>query len=134
MQVKSTPRSPVEKVSTSEVTDTEEEVQFKKPPRRSLKEQLQNKDDLHRYPTSDIQIMGYLLDVPDAVTIQYQEGEESISDVQNVSLQVSLPSRQNITDETVTEAQTSEPKEGWKGQEIGDQYQRDHFLVIMREL
>ena len=44
-QVKSTPPSPVEKVSTSEVIDTEEEVQFKKPLRRSLKEQLQNKDD-----------------------------------------------------------------------------------------
>ena len=68
-QVKSTPPSPVEKVSTSEVIDTEEEVQFKKPLRRSLKEQLQNKDDLHRYSTSDIQIMSYLLDVPDAVTI-----------------------------------------------------------------
>ena len=69
-QVKSTPPSPVEKVSTSAVIDTEEEVQFKKPPRRSLKEQLQNKDDLLRYSTSDIQIMSYLLDVPDAVTIQ----------------------------------------------------------------
>ena len=31
-QVKSTPPSPVEKISTSEVIDTEEEVQFKKPP------------------------------------------------------------------------------------------------------
>ena len=61
--------------------------------------------------------MSYLLDVPDAVTIQYQEGEESISGVQNVSLQVSLPSCQNIMDETVT----SEPKEGQKGQEIGEQ-------------
>ena len=74
-QVKSTPPFPVEKVSTSEVIDTEEEVQFKKPTRRSLKEQLQDKDDLHRYSTSDNQIMSYLLDVPDAVTIQYQEGE-----------------------------------------------------------
>ena len=120
-QVKSTPPSPVEKVSTSEVIDTEEEVQFKKPPRRLLKEQLQNKDDLRRYSTSDIQIMSYLLDVPDAVTIQYQVGEESISEVQNVSLQVSLPSCQNIMDETVIEAQTSESKEGQKGQEIGEQ-------------
>ena len=87
-QVKSTPPSSVEKVSTSEVIDTEEEVQFKKPPRRSLKEQLQDKDDLHRYSTSDIQIMNYLLDVLDVVTIHYQEGEESVSGVQNVSLQV----------------------------------------------
>ena len=120
-QVKSTPPSPVEKVSTSEIIDTEEEVQFKKPPRRSLKEQLQDKDDLRRYSTSDIQIMSYLLDVPDAVTIQYQEGEESVSGTQNVSLQVSLPSCQNITDETVIEAQTSESKEGQEGQEIGGQ-------------
>ena len=82
-QVKSTPPSPVEKVSTSEVIDTEEEVQFKKSPRRSLKEQLQNKDDLCRYSTSDIQLMSYLLDVLDVVTIQYQEGEESVSGVQN---------------------------------------------------
>ena len=119
-QVKSTPPSPVEKVSTSEVIDTEEEVQFKKP-LRSLKEQLTNKDDLHRYSTSDIQIMRYLLDVPDAATIQYQEREESILGVQNVSLQVSLPSCQNIMDETVIEAQTLEPKEGQKGQEIGEQ-------------
>ena len=115
-QVKSTPPSPVEKVSTSEVIDTEEEVQFKKPLRRSLKEQLQNKDDLHRYSTSDIQIMSYLLDVPDAVTIQYQQGEESTLGVQNVSLQVSLTSCQNIMDETVIEAQTSELKDGQKGQ------------------
>ena len=56
--------------------------------------------------------MSYLLDVPDAVTIQYQEGEESVSGIQNVSLQVSLPSCQNITDETVIEAQTSESKKG----------------------
>ena len=65
--------------------------------------------------------MSYFLDVPDAVTIQYQKGEESILGVQNVSLQVSLPSCQNITDETVIEARTSELKEGQKGQEIGEQ-------------
>ena len=35
-QVKSTPPSPVEKVSTSEVIDTEEEVQFKKPPPQEI--------------------------------------------------------------------------------------------------
>ena len=80
-QVKSTPPSLVGKVSTSEVMDTEEEVQFKKPPKKSLKEKLQDKDDLHRYSTSDIQIMSYLLDVPDAVTIQYQEGEEPVSGI-----------------------------------------------------
>ena len=120
-QVKSTPPSPVEKVSISEVIDTEEEIQFKKSPRRSLKEQLQDKDDFCRYSTSDIQIMSYLLDVPDAVTIQYQEGEDSVSGIQNVSLQVSLPSCQNITDEAVIEAQTSGSKEGQEGQEIGEQ-------------
>ena len=65
--------------------------------------------------------MSYLLDVPDAITIQYQEGEESISGVQNVSLQVSLPSCQNIMDETVIKAQTSEPKDSQKDQEIGEQ-------------
>ena len=80
-------------------------------PRRSLKEQLQDKDDLRRYSTSDVQIMSYLLDMPDAVTIQYQEREESVPGIQNVSLQVSLPSCQNITDETVIEAQTSGSKE-----------------------
>ena len=79
-QVKSTPPSPVEKVSTSEVIDTEEEVQFKKSPRRSLKEQLQNKDDLCRHSTLDIQVMSYLLDVPDAVTIQYQEGKNQFQE------------------------------------------------------
>ena len=128
-QVKSTPPSPVEKVSTSEVIDTEEEVQFKKPSRRSLKEKLQDKDDLCRYSTSDIQIMSYLLDVPDAVTIQYQEGEGSVSGVQNVSLQVSLPSCQNITDETVIEAQTSKSKEGQQGQEIGEQIPERSYVA-----
>ena len=43
-QVKCTPPSPVEKVSTSEVIDAEKEIQFKKSPRRSLKEQLQDKE------------------------------------------------------------------------------------------
>ena len=120
-QVKSIPPSPKEKVSTSEVKETEEEVQFKKPSRRSLKEKLQDKDNLHRYSTSDIQIMSYLLDMPDAITIQYQEGEESVPGIQNVSLQVRLPSYQNITDETVIEAQTLGSKEGQEGQEIGEQ-------------
>ena len=83
-QVKSTPPSPVEKVSTSEVMDTEEEVQFKKLPKKSLKEKLQDKDDLPRYSTSDIQIVSSLLDMPDAVTIQYQEGEESVPGTQSI--------------------------------------------------
>ena len=65
--------------------------------------------------------MSYLLDLPDVVTIQYQEGEESVPGIQNVSLQVSLPSYQSITDETVVEAQTSVSKEGQEGQEIGEQ-------------
>ena len=65
--------------------------------------------------------MCYLLDVPDAVTIQYQEGEESVPGTQSVSLQVSLPSYQNTTEETVIEAQPSGSKEGQKGQEIGEQ-------------
>ena len=83
-QVKSTSPSPVEKVSISEVMDTEEQVQFKKPHKKSLKEKLQDKDDLCRYSVSDIQIMSYLLDVPDAATIQYQEGEESVPGTQSV--------------------------------------------------
>ena len=71
---KSTPPSPVEKVSTSEIVDTEEEVQFKRPIKRTLKEKLQ--DDSQRYSTSDIQLISYLLDVPDVVAIQYQEGDK----------------------------------------------------------
>ena len=112
--VKSTPPSPVEKISTSEIIDTEEEVQFKRPSKRMTKEKLQAKDDLHRYSTSDIQLMSYLLDVPDVVTIQYQQGEKPTSDMQSVSLQVSLPTYQNITEETVIVAQTSESKESSK--------------------
>ena len=54
---KSTPSSPVEKVSTSEIVDTEEEVQFKRPIKRTLKEKLQAKDDSRRYSTSDIQLI-----------------------------------------------------------------------------
>ena len=46
---KSTPPSPVEKISTSEIVDTEEEVQFKRPIKRTLKEKLQAKDDSRRY-------------------------------------------------------------------------------------
>ena len=43
--VKSAPPSPVEKVSTSEIVDTEEEVQFKRPIKRMSKEKIQAKDD-----------------------------------------------------------------------------------------
>ena len=55
------------------------------------------------------------------VTIQYQEEEESVPGTQSVSLQVSLPSYQNITEGTVIEAQPSGSKEGQKGQDIGEQ-------------
>ena len=71
---KSTPPSPVEKISTSEIVDTEEEVQFKRLIKRTLKEKLQAKDDSQRYLTLDIQLISCLLDVPDVVSIQYQEG------------------------------------------------------------
>ena len=90
-----------------------------------IERQLQDKDDLHRYSISDIQIMSYLLDMPDAVTIQYQEGEESVLGIQNVSLQVSLPLCQNITDETVIKAQTSGSK---VGQEIGEQIPEGSYV------
>ena len=73
---RSTPPSPVEKISTSEIVDTEEEVQFKRPIKRTLKEKLQAKDDSRRYSTLDIQLISCLLDVPDVVSIQYQEGDK----------------------------------------------------------
>ena len=59
-----------------------------------MKEKLQAKDDSQRYSTSDIQLMSYLLDGPDVVTIQYQQGEKPISGTQSVSLQVSLSTYQ----------------------------------------
>ena len=118
---KSTPPSLVEKVSTSEIVDTEEEVQFKRYIKRTSKEKLQAKDDSQRYSTSDIQLISYLLDVPDVVSIQYQEGDKPDTGAQNVSLQVSLPMYQNITDETVIEAQPSGSKEGSKEQETQEQ-------------
>ena len=52
-----------------------------------------------------------MLDVPDAVTIQYQEGGELVAGTQSVSLQVSIPSYQNITEEAVIEAEASRSKE-----------------------
>ena len=103
---KSTPPSPVEKISTSEIVDTEEEIQFKRPVKRTLKEKLQAKDDSQRYSTSDIQLISCLLDVPDVVSIQYQEGDKPDVGARNVSLQVSLPAYQNITDKTVIEEQS----------------------------
>ena len=93
---KSTPPSLVEKISTSEIVDTEEEIQFKRPVKRTLKEKLQAKDDSRRYSTSDIQLISCLLDVPDVVSIQYQEGDKPDVGAQNVSLQVSLPAYQNM--------------------------------------
>ena len=98
---KSTPLFPVEKISTSEIVDTEEETQFKRAVKRTLKEKLQAKDDSQRYSTSDIQLISCLLDVLDVVSIQYQEGDKPDVGAQNVSLQVSLPAYQNIMDETV---------------------------------
>ena len=103
---KSTPPSPVEKISTSEIVDTEEEIQFKRPVKRTLKEKLQAKDYSRRYSTSDIQLISCLLDVLDVVSIQYQEGDNPDVGAWNVSLQVSLPAYQNITDETVIEEQS----------------------------
>ena len=47
-----------------------------------------------------------MLDVPDVVSIQYQEGDKPDVGAWNVSLQVSLPAYQNITDETVIEEQS----------------------------
>ena len=118
---KSTPPSPVEKVSTSEIVDIEEEVQFKRSIKRTLKEKLQAKDDSRRYSTSDIQLISYLLDVPDVVTIQYQEGDKPETGARNVSLQVSLPTYQNITDETVIEPQPVGSKEGSREQGTQEQ-------------
>ena len=113
--VRSTPSSPIEKVSTSEIMDTEEETQRKRPIKKTLKEQLHEKDDSRRYSMSDIQLINYLLDVPEVVSIQYQDESENKLGAQNVSLQVSLPTYQDITEEAVIEAQSAElaikPKE-----------------------
>ena len=62
-----------------------------------------------------------MLDVPDVVLIQYQEGDKLDTGAQNVSLQVSLPMYQNITDETVIEAQPLGSKEGSKEQGTQEQ-------------
>ena len=118
-KVRSSPSSPIEKVSTSEkIDETEEEIQYKKLPKKSAKGKLHDEDDTRRYSTSDIQIVSHLLDVPDVVTIQYQEGEELIAGTQSVSLQVSIPSYQNITEEAVIEAEASRFKEGQVVEEV----------------
>ena len=70
---------------------------------------------------TDIQLMSNLLDVPDVVSIQYQDGDKPDSGAWNVSLQVSLPMYQNITDETVIEAQLSGSNENLKEQGIQEQ-------------
>ena len=70
---------------------------------------------------SDIQLISYLLDIPDVVLIQYQEGDKPDTGARNVSLQVSLPMYQNITDETVIEAQPLGSKEGSKEQGTQEQ-------------
>ena len=62
-----------------------------------------------------------MLDVPDVVAIQYQEGDKPETGAQNVSLQVSLPTYQNITDETVIEAQLAGSKEGSREQGTQEQ-------------
>ena len=124
---KSTPPSPVEKISTSEIVDTEEEIQFKRPVKRTLKEKLQAKDDSCRYSTSDIQLISCLLDVPDVVSIQYQEGDKLDVGVWNVSLQVSLLAYQNITDETVIEEQSLGSKKDSREQVTQEQIpERSH--------
>ena len=64
----------------------------------------------------DKQLISCLLDVPDVVSIQYQEGDKPNTGARNVSLQVSLPMYQNITDETVIEAQSSGSKKSSKEQ------------------
>ena len=55
------------------------------------------------------------------VSIQYQDGDKPESGVGNVSLQVSLPMYQNITDDTVIEAQPSESGEDLKEQGTWEQ-------------
>ena len=118
-KVKSPPSSPIEKVSTSEKNDeTEEDIQFKKPPKKSTRRKLHDENDTRRYSTSVIQIVSHLLDVPDAVTIQYQEGGELAVGTQSVLLQVSIPSYQNITEGAVIEAEVSRLKEGQVVEEV----------------
>ena len=87
-----------------------------------MKEKLQAKDDSQRYSTLDIQLISCLLDVPDVVSIQYQEGDKPDTGARNVSLQVSLPTYQNITDETVIEEQSLRSRNSSKEQ--GTQEQR----------
>ena len=131
---KSTPPFPVEKISTSEIVDTEEETQFKRPVKRTLKEKLQAEDDSQRHSTSDIQLISCLLDVPDVVSIQYQEGDKPDMGARNVSLQVSLPAYQNIMDETVIEEQSLGSKKGSKEQGTQSKYLKGHTWVITRGL
>ena len=62
-----------------------------------------------------------MLDVPDVVTIQHQGGDKPETEARNVSLQVSLPMYQNVTDETVIKAQPAGSKEGSKEQGTQEQ-------------
>ena len=125
---KSTPPSPVEKISTSEIVDTEEEIQFKRPVKKTLKEKVQAKDDSQRYSTSDIQLISCLLDVLDVVSIQYQEGDKPDVGAQNVSLQVNLPAYQNITDETVIEEQSLGSKKDPREQATQEQIPKRSYV------
>ena len=86
-----------------------------------MKEKLQAKDDSRRYSTSDIQLISCLLDVPDVVSIQYQEEDKPDAGAQNVSLQVSLPVYQNVTDESVIEEQSLRSKKSSKEQGTPEQ-------------
>ena len=63
-----------------------------------------------------------MLDVPDVVSIQYQEGDKPDAGARNVSLQVSLPAYQNITDETVIEAQSLDLRKVQKNREHRNKY------------
>ena len=128
---KSTPPSPVEKIFTSEIVDTEEEVQFKRPVKRTLKEKIQAKDDSQRYSTLDIQLIRCLLDVLDVVSIQYQEGDKPDMGAQNVSLQVSLPAYQNITDETMIEEQSLGSKKDSKEQGTPEKMPERNILGLL---
>ena len=62
-----------------------------------------------------------MLDVPDVVSIQYQEGDKPDAGAWNGSLQVSLPDYQNITDETVIEEQSLRSKKSSKEQGTPEQ-------------
>ena len=75
-----------------------------------------------------------MLDVPEVVSIQYQEGNKPDIGARNVSLQVSLPAYQNITDETVFEEQSLGSKKDSKNREHQSKCLKGHMWVIMKGL